>query len=157
MRLALLLTGIAVAACSRGAESAAPAATAAPVVAAEAEPLPSPEAALAAAETAAPAIDPLTDRLWTLTPGDGRPGVFRLFLSSGAMIEGSCVETYRVSEWRRDEAEKIVWNEDGAEISADIVAIDDAGLTLGLNLADGQKIETYALADAPFACPDFPR
>lgn len=157
MRLAFLFAGIALAACSRGAESAAPAATAAPVVAAEAEPLPSPEPALAGAEPAAPAIDPLTDRLWTLTPGDGRPGVIRLFLSSGAMLQGSCVETYRVSEWRRDEAGKVVWNEDGAEISADIVAVDDAGLTLGLNLADGQKIETYAPADAPFVCPDLPR
>jgi hypothetical protein len=160
MRYVSLFAALAAAACSRAADSAAPAAPQSRETvpaAAESAPAPSPEAALAGAETAAPAIDLLTDRLWMLTPGDSRPGVFRIFLSSGAMIEGSCVETYRVSEWSRNEAGKIVWKEDVVDISADIVSVDDAALTLGVNLADGQKVETYAVAAAPFVCPDLPR
>jgi hypothetical protein len=157
----LILFAVA-AACSRGPDRADPVeatepAPAEPAAAVEVEPASSPEAALAGAETAAPAVDPLSDRLWALTPGDGRPGVFRVFLSSGAMMQGSCVETYRVSEWRRGKGGEIVWSEDGTEITADVLSLDAAGLTLGLNLADGRKVETYAAAAAPFVCPDLPR
>ncbi|NKB16239.1 MAG: hypothetical protein HC774_04150 [Sphingomonadales bacterium] len=105
----------------------------------------------------APQIDPLTDRLWTLSPEDGRPGVIRIFLSSGALVQGSCVETYRVSAWSRDAEGKIVWNEDGEDISADILSIDDAALVISVNLRDGREVETYRSAPVPFTCPDLPR
>lgn len=155
MRSILLVTVLAISACSRAPGAQAP--DVEPAASVGVTPSPSPEAALAGAEAAGAAIDPLTDQVWTLTPGDGRPGVFRIFLSSGAMMQGSCVETYRVSEWRRDGAGKVVWNEDGTEISADVVSVDGSALALGLNLAGGQKVETYTAASAPFVCPDLPR
>lgn len=105
----------------------------------------------------APQTDPLTDRLWVLSPEDGRPGVIRVFLSSGAFFQGSCAETYRVSAWSRNAEGKIVWNEDGEEISADILSIDDAELVISVNLRDGRKVETYRRAPVPFTCPDLPR
>lgn len=157
MRLYPLIVAAVLAGCSRGPENAPTPGAAEPAIAAETAPAPSPEAALAGAEAETSEIDPLTDRLWALAPGDGRPGVYRVFLSSGAMMQGSCVEPYRVSEWRRDDGGKVVWNEDGAELTADIVSIDDAALTLGINLADGQKVESYTAAAVPFVCPDLPR
>ena len=148
----LALVAAIAAACSRAPESAQAdqAAPSAEAVAAAESPSPAPAAA-------APAIDPLTERFWMLSPGDGRPGAFRIFLSSGAMMQGSCVETYRVSAWRRDAGGAIVWTEDGADIAADVVSVDGQTLTLSLALAGARKVETYAAASAPFVCPDLPR
>ncbi|MFN0024748.1 MAG: hypothetical protein ACKVS5_12725 [Parvularculaceae bacterium] len=153
-KLMLATFAIVTAACSK---APAPAeAETAPAVAAETAPAPSAEAVIAAAARA-PA-DPLTDRIWVLTPSDGRLGALKIFLSDGTLMQGSCGETYRLSKWRRDEAGKIVWNEDGVDILADVTALDDAALTIGINLVGGeQKIETYAPAATPFACPDLPR
>lgn len=109
------------------------------------------------APLAADVGDPLVDTAWTLTPGDGRPGVVRIFLSDGVLFQGSCVETYRLSSWRRISDSRIAWNEDGVDIEADAAVSDTAMLTLVLHLPSEEKTETYRRTDAPFVCPDMPR
>ncbi len=116
-----------------------------------------PAASLETASMATPADDPLTDRFWTLAEPDGRTGVIRAFLSDGSMLQGSCGETYRLSAWRRGREGEIRWSEDGVEISADVLEAGPDALTIGLNLPDGQKIERFKPAAAPFVCPDLPR
>ncbi|MFZ5616139.1 MAG: hypothetical protein ACOZAA_02280 [Pseudomonadota bacterium] len=122
-----------------------------------------PAAELAAEPVAVPtdepieAADPLVDKVWMLSPEDGRPGVIRIFLSSGAMLQDSCVETFRLSPWRRISDNRIAWNEDGEAIEADVAAFGDSTLTLVLHLRLEEKTESYRLADAHFVCPDMPR
>ncbi len=117
----------------------------------------------ASSEKAGPALvveapaDPITGKVWTLSPEDGRQAVIRVFLADGALLQDSCFETFRLSQWRRISADRIAWNEDGMEIEADIVVLDDETLTLSLNLGSEEKTETYRIADVPYVCPDRPR
>jgi len=113
-------------------------------------------AACSAAPDAAPASDPLTDRFWMSADNDGRTGVIRAFLSDGSFLQGSCGEPYRLSAWRRS-GDRLIWTEDGVEISADVIESGPGALTIGLNLPDGQKVERYRPAQPPFVCPDMPR
>ncbi len=153
---------LALAACSKApeppaADSTAAAPTeAAPDVAAEIAAAPTPEAVFAA-EATADAADPITDRIWLLSPDEGKTGAMMLFLSDGVMMQGSCGETYRLSQWRRDEAGKIAWSEDGTEITADVIAVDGGMLTIGVNLRTERKVESFKPAAAAFVCPDLPR
>lgn len=101
--------------------------------------------------------DPLIDKVWTLSPEDGRSGVIRIFLSSGVLLQDSCAETFRLSPWRRISDNRIAWSEDGEEIEADIAAVSDSELTLVLRLRSEEKTESHRLIDVPFICPDMPR
>ncbi len=107
-----------------------------------------------APETAA---DPLLNKVWAMEPGDGRPGVMRVFLEGGVLIQDSCWETYRLSDWRRAADGRIVWNEDGMDIEAEVDAVSDGAMTLRLFLGAEEKVETYKAAASPFVCPDLPR
>lgn len=117
---------------------------------------PGAQSAPASSLTAA-AADPLTGKVWVLTTDDGRPGVMRVFLPDGVLIQDSCWETYRLSAWRRDGPRRIVWNEDGTEIAAEVDEASATALSLRLLLRGEEKSETYRVADAPFVCPDLPR
>ena len=98
----------------------------------------------------------LVDRVWTRTDGD-LPGVMRIFLSDGTMVQDSCWETHRLSAWRLTSDAALSWNEDGTEIAADIVSLTDAELVLSLKLAGGAVEEIYAAATVPYLCPDTPK
>lgn len=116
-----------------------------------------PAAEMQAALPAEDDVDPLFNKVWLREPGDGRPGVMRTFLGNGVLIQDSCWETYRLSEWRRAEDGKIVWNEDGMDIEAVVDEVSDNALTLRLLLRAEEKVETYRAAAPPFVCPDMPR
>ena len=109
------------------------------------------------APQAAPGADPIAEKVWMLTDSDDLPGVMRVFLSDGVMLQNSCWETYRLSSWRRAPDGRIVWTEDGRDIAA--TADVDAGgvLTFRIDLGGEERVETYRRAEAPFVCPDFPR
>lgn len=107
--------------------------------------------------TAAPAADFLVDKIWTLADDDGRPGAIRIFLSDGVMLQDSCFETLRLSNWRRESDSRILWSEDGVDIAAEVVEIDAERMTLTLDLGYDLKTENYRAAEAPFVCPDLPR
>ncbi|MEQ8935468.1 MAG: hypothetical protein RIE56_06725 [Amphiplicatus sp.] len=101
--------------------------------------------------------DPIVNTVWVMVPEDGRPGVMRVFLESGVLIQDSCWEAYRLSDWRRGVDSKIVWSEDGMDIEAEVDAVSDGAMTLRLFLGAEEKVETYRAAASPFVCPDMPR
>ena len=98
----------------------------------------------------------LVDRVWTKADGD-LPGVMRIFLSDGTLVQDSCWETHRLSQWQLTSDTALSWNEDGMEIAADIVSLSDAELVLSLKLGGGAVEETYIGATTPFLCPDLPK
>lgn len=105
---------------------------------------------------ASPARRALTDRVWVKTGEDELPGVIRIFLSDGTLVQDSCWETHRLSPWQMTSETSLSWNEDGTDISADIVSISDRELVLRLALRGGDEVEHYTTADVPYVCPDIP-
>lgn len=98
----------------------------------------------------------LVDRVWTKADGE-LPGVMRIFLSDGTLVQDSCWETHRLSAWELTSDNALKWNEDGMDINADIVSLTDAELVLSLKLGSDAVEETYVTATVPFLCPDMPK
>ena len=99
----------------------------------------------------------LTDRVWTKADDDGLPGVMRIFLSDGTLVQDSCWETHRLDTWELTSDSALKWNEDSIEIAADIVSLSDAELVLNLKLRGGDQQEKYVAATVPYLCPDMPK
>jgi hypothetical protein len=100
----------------------------------------------------------LTNRVWVKTgsPQD-LPGVIKIFLSDGTLVQDSCWETHRLSPWQMTSAKSLQWTEDGAEIKADIVTLTAEELVLSLKLKGGAVEERYAPSPVPATCPDVPK
>lgn len=111
-----------------------------------------------ATESADDAGDDLTDRVW-VKAGDEEslPGVIKIFLSDGTLVQDSCWETHRLSPWQKTGDAAVSWNEDGMEIKADIVTLSADELVLSLKLIGGDVEERYTPATVPYVCPDMPR
>ncbi len=99
----------------------------------------------------------LTDRVWTKAEDGDLPGVMRIFLSDGTLVQDSCWETHRLDKWELTSDTALKWNEDGMDINADIVSLSDAELVLSLKLGAEAREEKYVAATAPYLCPDMPR
>jgi hypothetical protein len=99
----------------------------------------------------------LTDRVWTKADDGGLPGVMRVFLSDGTLVQDSCWETHRLDKWELTSDTALKWNEDSIEIAADIVSLSDAELVLKLKLKGGDQEEKYVAATVPYLCPDMPK
>lgn len=111
-----------------------------------------------AAQPAAAAGALLVNRVWTQTQTARElPGVMRIFLSDGTLVQDSCWETYRLSAWRMLADGQVEWSEDGRSITADLVAVDERALVLRLHLVGGDEEQSYVAAAVPFLCPDMPR
>lgn len=143
----LIVLAASLAACGKETKTAAPSAGYEEAPAAAKEPAPA-----AVAEN-----NGFAGKVWTATTPGSPPGSMRIFLDSGALVQTSCFETYRLSGWRQINDGRIAWSEDGAEIEAEIVAGDSDHLTLKLQLGAEEKVETYRLAEIPYVCPDMPR
>ena len=102
--------------------------------------------------------DDLTDRVW-VKAGDetALPGVIRIFLSDGTLVQDSCWETHRLSAWQRAGENALSWSEDGMDIKADIVTLTADELVLSLKLIGGDVEERYTPATVPYLCPDIPK
>jgi hypothetical protein len=98
----------------------------------------------------------LVDRVWTKADGD-LPGVMKIFLSDGTLVQDSCWETHRLSPWELTSETAIKWNEDGMDIAADIVSLSDGELVLNLKLGRDTVKEKYVSASVPYLCPDIPK
>ena len=109
--------------------------------------------------TSAPIIGAsLTEKFWIQSQDDaGLPGSMVLFLSEGTMLQDSCWETYRLSNWQMTGEDSLSWQEDTMTIEADIVELNEAELVLALHLGEGIVEERYTAAPVPFVCPDMPR
>lgn len=99
----------------------------------------------------------LTDRVWVKSGEDELPGVLRIFLSDGTLLQDSCWETHRLSSWQMDGETAVSWSEDGVEIKADIVTLTADELVLSLKLRGGDVEERYQPAAVPSVCPDVPK
>jgi len=114
------------------------------------------EETAAKADELAPAKRSFTNRVWTQT-GAELPGVMRIFLSDGTLVQDSCWETHRLSERQMTSATSLSWDEDGMEVTADIVSVSAGSLVLSVNLGSETVEERYTAADVPFLCPDMPK
>ena len=111
----------------------------------------------ASTPSAAPAL-PFTDKVWVRSDSTGLPGVLRMFLSDGTLVMDSCWETYRLARWRALPDGAVVWEEDGAEIQAQVAEASETALVLRLALVGGGTAEEqYRKAEVPYVCPDMPR
>ena len=100
----------------------------------------------------------LTEKFWVQSEADtGLPGSMVLFLSEGTMLQDSCWETYRLSNWQMTGDESLSWQEDTATIEADIIELNEAELILALHLGDEIVEKRYTAAPVPYVCPDMPR
>lgn len=100
----------------------------------------------------------LTNRVWVKAGEDqALPGVIKIFLSDGTLVQDSCWETHRLSPWQRTDAKTVTWNEDGMDIKADIVTLTASELVLSLKLKGGDVEEHYTPAAVPTTCPDMPK
>lgn len=105
-----------------------------------------------------PAKRSFTNRVWVKAgAGDDLPGVMRIFLSDGTLVEDSCWETHRLSEWKMTSPTEVSWNEDGVDIAAEIVSLSGDNLVLSVKLEGGAVEERYTVADVPYLCPDMPK
>jgi hypothetical protein len=110
------------------------------------------------AESADAEGDELLDRVWVKDgDDDALPGVIKVFLSDGTLIQDSCWETHRLSAWQKDGDTAVSWNEDGMDIKADIVTLTANELVLSLKLIGGDVEERYTPATVPYVCPDIPK
>lgn len=112
-----------------------------------------------AAEEMSPVKRSFTNRVWVKDGGDeDLPGVMRIFLSDGTLVQDSCWEAHRLSPWSMTSDTSVSWNEDGMDVAADIVSVSAQSLVLGVRLVSGETVEErYAAADVPYVCPDMPR
>ena len=99
----------------------------------------------------------LTDRVWTRADDSDLPGVMKIFLSDGTLVQDSCWETHRLSQWELTSDTALKWNEDGMDINAHIVSLSDAELVLSLKLGGSAQEEKYVAATVPYVCPDMPK
>lgn len=105
-----------------------------------------------------PAKRSFTNRVWVKQGGENDlPGVMRIFLSDGTLVQDSCWETHRLSAWKMTSDTSVTWNEDGMDIAADIVSVSSDSLVLSLKLGSDAVEERYAAADVPYVCPDMPK
>lgn len=99
--------------------------------------------------------DLLRDRVWLDRTPNAPPGSLRAFLSDGTLIMTSCVETYRLAPWRWVSGARLVWDEDGQPVSAEVMVVSKESLGLAIDLADGTTdSRTFEAAQSPVVCPD---
>ena len=109
-------------------------------------------------ETADDDGDDLTDRVWVKAGDEASlPGIIKIFLSDGTLVQDSCWETHRLSAWQKTSETAVSWNEDGMDIKADIVTLSADELVLSLKLIGGDVEERYTPATVPYVCPDIPK
>lgn len=100
----------------------------------------------------------LRDRVWIDQSPGAAPGTLRAFLSDGTLLMTSCVETYRLAPWRWVSGARLVWEEDGINVGAEVVVVSKDTLGLAIDLADGTtETHTFKAAQSPVVCPDLPR
>jgi len=100
----------------------------------------------------------LTNKVWIKAGDDAAlPGVIKVFLSDGTLVQDSCWETHRLSPWQMTDAKSLTWNEDGTDIDASIAKLDADELVLSLKLKGGDVEEHYKPAPVPSVCPDMPK
>ncbi|MBV8867388.1 MAG: hypothetical protein JO210_18470 [Acidobacteriaceae bacterium] len=109
-------------------------------------------------------LTPLFSRAWRLASSEAKPapGSIYIFLANGTLLETSCVETYRIATWTKDQnapsALRVV--EDGRlAFTAVITELSDSRLELRQSLAHSNETRNLALTavEQELVCPDLPQ
>jgi hypothetical protein len=108
-------------------------------------------------DDASPLKRSFLNRVWVKADSGDLPGVMRIFLSDGTLVQDSCWETHRLSEWKMTSDTAVSWNEDGIDIAAEIVSVSADNLVLSVKLGGEAVEERYTAADVPYVCPDIPK
>src|SRR5688572_25525680 len=87
-----------------------------------------------APEAAGEAAPMFVGKAWLSVDPSAAPGTLRSFLPDGTLIMDSCFETYRLARWRTVADGVVEWNEDGAEIQAEVAKSTPEELELRLKL-----------------------
>lgn len=104
-----------------------------------------------------PAKRSFSNRVWVKADTGDLPGVIRIFLSDGTLVQDSCWETHRLSQWHMTSDTGFTWNEDGVDIAAKIVSVSARDLVLSVKLGGEAVEERYMAAAVPYVCPDVPK
>ena len=101
----------------------------------------------------------LLGRIWQQTGGVARaaPGSLYIFLANGNLLEGSCVETYRIATWTADSNSVLHVTEDRRPaFTATILELTDKDLRLRQELVrtHEQRTMTLKAVEGEFVCPD---
>lgn len=104
-----------------------------------------------------PAKRSFSNRVWVKADTSDLPGVIRIFLSDGTLVQDSCWETHRLSQWHMTSDTGFTWNEDGVDIAAKIVSVSARDLVLSVKLGGEAVEERYTAAAVPYVCPDMPK
>lgn len=104
-----------------------------------------------------PAKRSFSNRVWVKADTGDLPGVIRIFLSDGTLVQDSCWETHRLSQWHMTSDTGFTWNEDGVDIAAKIVSVSARDLVLSVKLGGEAVEERYMAAAVPYVCPDMPK
>lgn len=104
-----------------------------------------------------PAKRSFSNRVWVKSDTGDLPGVIRIFLSDGTLVQDSCWETHRLSQWHMTSDTGFTWNEDGVDIAAEIVSVSARDLVLSVKLGGEAVEERYMAAAVPYVCPDMPK
>jgi hypothetical protein len=98
-----------------------------------------------------------SNRAWVKADSGDLPGVIRIFLSDGTLVQDSCWETHRLSRWRMTSDTGFTWNEDGIDVAAEVVSVSADSLVLSVKLGNESVEERYTAAAVPYVCPDMPK
>lgn len=104
-----------------------------------------------------PARQSLSNRVWVKSDTGELPGVIKIFLADGTLVQDSCWETHRLSQWQMTSDTGVTWNEDGIDIAAEIVSVSANDLVLSVRLGKQAVEERYTAAQVPAVCPDMPK
>jgi hypothetical protein len=110
-------------------------------------------------------LDPLFTNIWRITSATPYPssGSIYIFFRNGALLETSCVETYRIATWKADPRNPgtLEVTEDGRlAFTATILSLTSHDLRLGQTLASANhevRDVTLTAVDKEFVCPDMPK
>jgi hypothetical protein len=103
----------------------------------------------------------LSAHVWQVSqsPSPAPKGSLYIFLPDGALLETSCVETYRIARWSSpsDGMVQVVEDKELA-FDATVLQIDDSTLRLEKTLRRGEKqTVTLTAVSGEFVCPDLPK
>lgn len=110
------------------------------------------------AEAKTEATQALVGRVWVeQKPGNGLPGVMRIFLADGTLVMDSCWETYTLRKWQRTGPDSLAWDEDGARLTATVTMPAKDRLVLKVKAGRDTLEQRYVATTAPYLCPEMKR
>lgn len=96
----------------------------------------------------------LSDGMWLDTDPKAARGSYVVFLSDGGLLMASCGEGWRLSPWRMRDDSRLVWEEDGHRIEAEVAMVGGDALAITLRLESGEELSrSFRRARAPIVCP----